>query len=237
MPCPQPQFVDQGAVDLDHEEDLFSGSDDNNTSYTDHEKSDSEDDDTKNSRPPVCILVLQLPMPSVCRTYLETCFGELDIIEKACIELAAKDLRKYSDESFQTLVKLHTLLLEQIVKLGTLPIPSTVAKRLPVRMFRSGIQPVSLLYQHIPPGQQTLLLAFLQRSYSMAMLLYESFPKLPNPWIACQYEIAKVLRDVDSEHGLIWGKNVQYWDTRQDPVDSTAFPEGVPGGACRISCD
>lgn len=52
----------------------------------------------------------------------------------------------------------------------------------------------------------------------MAALLYETAPQLKAEWIECLYGLARVFKDVDVEHGAIWGKRIQYWKSLRHPA-------------------
>ena len=89
-------------------------------------------------------------------------------------------------------------------------------QKLPTRMFRHGIQPLSdILRDHLPDSRSNFL-SFLRLSYSLAASLHEKGPRHRATWVECLYELAQILKFV--EGGPIWDKRIQDWESLRDPA-------------------
>lgn len=159
-------------------------------------------------------------------------YAGLVMVENKCIEVdtspsstaaAEPDLKL---EQWQKLISLHRSLLHEhhdFFLASQHPAANSGLRRLatkyqmPARLWRHGIHSFLEFLRHRLPASLEHMLTFIQLSYSLMTLLYETVPAFIETWIECLGDLSRyrmAIEDVDMRDRETWTGVSRYWYTK-----------------------
>lgn len=167
-------------------------------------------------------------------TEVKAIYSGLVLVETKCIDIDEKQLRLAQDsdpskrtpltpEQWSALTALHKTLLHEhhdFFLASQHPAASEALTKLaekysmPARMWKHGIHAFLEVLRHHLPNSFDFMITFLNISYSMMALLYETVPMFEDTWIECLGDLGRyrmALGDIEQRDRDTWASVARLW--------------------------
>ena len=163
-------------------------------------------------------------------------YAGLVMLENKCKEVDISPLSpaatklELKPELWQKLISLHRGLLHEhhdFFMASQHPAANSGLRRLaakyqmPARLWRHGIHSFLEFLRHRLPASLEHMLTFIQLSYSLMTLLYETVPAFIQTWIECLGDLSRyrmAIEDVDMREREIWRNVSKNWYTKASDI-------------------